>query len=223
MGWRTRNIATALVFLLSIASYGQNETWIPKWKETFRQKKTRIEYLTKFILGNTAKLYLMDQGNRISDGYLGGIQGEKEGSFEGDLAHIAELGDVPGIILSSSALKNVMEHQKDINNYLDRTEKVVAENTDVLSVESRSVYMGLVDGLREKALLDMDELEMVVLKNDLKFRHNERLERIGAMEGELAHKRAFARMLFERAVLEVEYIRNEIRNINETEQYYGND
>ena len=209
------------LFLFSFGCFGQSESLMPKWKEIFDQKDTNREYILKFIIGNGVKLFVMNQGRKVSDQKLGGIQGEKQASFEGDFQYIEKLKEVPSIIIESSALKAVIADQNSIFEYIAATEKVLEDNSDILIDTSYKGYADMISGLEYHVALDMNELELVILKNDLKFKDNERLERLEKMAIEYQDKKKYAIMIYQKAVLEVEYIKSELKSIKETNEYNG--
>lgn len=220
MDWRTRGVTFLLIFS-TLGAMSQDENLTPKWKENWKQKKINVEYLTKFVLANGTKLYVMGQGKKISDMKLGSIQEEKEGSYEGDFKYIEELKEVPSIIGQSSSLKNIIANQKSILGYIDKTEKLLWENNELVPVKNLEMYHKIMRSLKDKLGVDLDELEMVILKNDLKFKDNERLERLSKMEGEYQDKNDFAYLIYKKAINEVQYIKMETRSINESEKYNG--
>jgi hypothetical protein len=222
MDWRTRGVTFLLIFS-TLGAMSQDENLTPKWKENWKQKKTNVEYLTKFVLANGTKLYVMGQGKKISDMKLGSIQEEKEGNYEGDFKYIEELKEVPSIIGQSSSLKNIIANQKSILGYLDKTEELLRENSELVPVKNLEMYHKIMRSLKDKLGVDLDELEMVILKNDLKFKDNERLERLSKMEGEYQDKNDFAYLIYKKAINEVQYIKMETRSINESEKYNGTD
>lgn len=168
----------------------QDENLTPKFKEIFKQKKTRLKYMYEFIAQTILRKLVNKQFKEESKKGLGNIYDDKNDNYLADNTYLESLSNIPQFILDSPELVRVLKAQEFILKSYSESMKRLNSSDHITSLELdyfKRNYEGVISHMEE----DLEELELIIIENSMKLGNDERYERLKLLLERVEHKKAF--------------------------------
>ena len=197
-------------FLAFTPIRAQKENWTPKFKEIFKQKKTKIKYLTEFIAMTIIRKSVNKQFKKESKRALGNVHNEKNDNFLADDTYLKSLTEAPQFILNAPELRNFLEIQNFIIASYGRNKKELGKNKWI-SKKEKDYFLNYYEIVIDHMDRDLEEMEQVVLGNGIEVDDDLRYKRLQELERSAQAIKKFVSMLNNRVVVAIGHREAKIR------------
>lgn len=183
-------ITISFIFSSCHSVQAQDDSYMPKWKEFWKQNKTQIKYLGEFIGHALFKKWLEQQFQKESKKSLGSIHNEKNDNFIADNDYIKSLGEVPNFIIQSANLIYVISTNEFILNSYKESKRLL-NNTENINSNQKDYLINQYKNLINQMNSDITELELIIVANSMKITDKERYDRLVKLGQEAKKKKVF--------------------------------